>query len=105
MISDKACGPIKPDALNAFGDFLFEAVSRYSLPPYNVTYWELGNEPDVDWNVANSAMPFGCWGDASDPYFGGGYYAEMLKVAYPQIKAANPEARVLFYWRFINNWI
>ena len=31
----------------------------------------------------------------NDPYYGGGYYAEMLKIVYPQIKAADPEAQIL----------
>jgi hypothetical protein len=38
---------------------------------------------------------YGCWGDQNDAYYGGGYYAEMLKAAYPQIKAADPQAQVL----------
>jgi hypothetical protein len=30
-----------------------------------------------------------------DTYYGGEYYGEMLKVVYPQVKAANPDAEVL----------
>ncbi|MGE5225015.1 MAG: hypothetical protein ACM3PY_21480 [Omnitrophica WOR_2 bacterium] len=72
-----------------------DLVTRYSIPPYNIKYWELGNEPDVDPSLLPPDSPFGCWGDAKDPYYGGGYYAEMLKVVYPAIKAADPEAKVL----------
>lgn len=89
------CGPITQDKLNLFASFMFEAVSRYSAPPYNVKYWELGNEPDVDPSLVQSDSVFGCWGDKNDPYYGGRYYAEMLKVTYPAIKAADPEAKVL----------
>ncbi len=42
------CGPISNEKLAAFASFVSEAVARYSQPPYNVKYWELGNEPDVD---------------------------------------------------------
>ena len=89
------CGPIKEDKFAQFGQFVYEAVLRYSQPPYNVKYFEIGNEVDAltyldpdDW--------FGCWADAEDPvYRGGGYYASMLKVVYPLVKAANPQAQVL----------
>lgn len=90
-----ACGPIHEDSLDEFADFLFATVSRYSVPPYNVKYWELGNEPDIDPSLVSPDSVFGCWGDKNDPYYGGRYYSEMLKVAYPAIKAADPNANVL----------
>jgi hypothetical protein len=89
------CGPIRQDALGAYAEFLTALVNRYSAPPYNIRYWELGNEPDVDPSLVSSHSAFGCWGDEDDPYYGGGYYAEMLKVAYPAIKAADANAQVL----------
>jgi hypothetical protein len=72
-----------------------DLVSRYSLPPYNVKYFELGNEPDVAPQLVSSDSVYGCWGDDSDEYYGGGYYAEMLKAVYPMIKETNPQAQVL----------
>lgn|GEM_PF-1717482 len=92
-----ACGPIKQGALDEFGQFLAALVERYSAPPFQVHYWELWNEPDVDPSlVADGNSPFGCWGDLADEqYYGGGYYATMLQVAYPAIKAADPQAQVL----------
>jgi hypothetical protein len=87
------CGPIKQDALDDFAQFLTALVNRYSASPYNVKYWEMGNEPDAA--VVKSRRGYGCWGDPNDAYYGGGYYAEMLKVAYPAIKAADPQAKVL----------
>jgi hypothetical protein len=91
-----ACGPIREQNLDDFGEFMFDVVSRYSYPPYNVTYWELGNEPDVATGVVASDSVYGCWGDRNDQeYYGGEYYAEMLKIVYPRIKAANPEVKVL----------
>jgi hypothetical protein len=90
------CGPIHPDKLAAFGSFMRDLVARYSVPPYNVKYWELWNEPDIDPSIFGYGDSiYGCWGDQSDTYYGGGYYAEMLKAAYPQIKAADPQAQVL----------
>jgi hypothetical protein len=87
------CGPIADNKLPAFGNFMRAMVARYSFSPYNVKYWELWNEPDAP--TVSEDRGFGCWGDGSDPYFGGGGYAEMLKVVYPQIKVANPQAQVL----------
>jgi hypothetical protein len=93
MVEGSICGPIKEEKLQAFASFLHDAVERYSQSPYFVKYWEIGNEPDAP--VSFQAEPFGCWGDQGDSYFGGGYYAEMLKLAYPAIKSAAPQAVVL----------
>ena len=89
------CGPVAADRLDEFATFVETLVARYSRPPYNIQYWELGNEPDVDPGMVTPDHPFGCWGDYSDPYYGGGYYAEMLKQVYPAIKRANPNAQVI----------
>ena len=92
-VAEASCGPIGQNHLPAFAEFLFDAVARYSVPPYSVKYWEIWNEPDV---VVNSSVnPFGCWGKSDDPTYGGVYYGEMLKVVYPQLKAANPEVQLL----------
>lgn len=83
------CGAVAEDKFIALGQFAYDLVARYSAPPYNVRYWELWNEPDVEGAL-------GCWGDVSDPsYYGGGYYGEMLKAVYPRIKEADPRAQVL----------
>jgi hypothetical protein len=89
------CGPVRPEKLPAFAAFMHDVVARYSQPPYNVKFWELGNEPDVDPSLVPPDNLFGCWGDQNDPYYGGEYYAEMLKQVYPAIKAADPNAQVL----------
>ena len=91
-----SCGPVKEEALDDFAAFMAEAVRRYSQPPYNVRYWEIWNEPDVAYQIAQPEWPFGCLGDFTDPYFGGGDYAEMLKRVYPAMKAANPGVQVIF---------
>lgn len=89
------CGPIAEEHFSTFAKFMEDVVLRYSQPPYNIRYYEIGNEPDVGIGVVKGNSVFGCWGDRADPNFGGGYYAEMLKVVYPAIKATNPDAQVL----------
>jgi hypothetical protein len=91
-----ACGPIKEEEFASFGGFVQTLVSRYSVAPYNVKYWEIGNEPDIaPPDAFPPDSPYGCWGDASDDYYGGGHYGNMLKVVYPAIKAADPQSQVL----------
>ncbi len=92
---DYACGPIHPDHLEFFAAFLSELVARYHQAPYRVKFWEIWNEPDVGIGLVRSASGFGCWGDAADRFYGGGRYAEMLKVVYPIVKSADPEAQIL----------
>jgi hypothetical protein len=90
------CGPIAEEDLDAFGNFMFDLVTRFSKPPYNVQYYELYNEPDIAPDLVGDYSPFGCWGDATDSqYYGGAYFGEMLAAAYPRIKQANPNAQVL----------
>jgi hypothetical protein len=94
-VEGHTCGPIREDKFEAFALFMRDVVSRYSAAPFNVKYWELGNEPDVDPSLVAPDSQFGCWGDQNDPYYGGGYYANMLKLVYPAIKTADPEAKIL----------
>jgi hypothetical protein len=89
------CGPIRADKLAAFGNFMHDLVARYSVAPYNVKYWELWNEPDVDPSLVSTNSVYGCWGDKNDAYYGGQYYADMLKATYPQIKSADSQSQVL----------
>jgi hypothetical protein len=86
------CGPIKPSEIASFGEFLKAAVERYSAPPYNVQYWEIGNEPD---SPISGISNFGCWGDPSQPYYGGLYYGDVLAAVIPSIKQANPNVKFL----------
>jgi hypothetical protein len=89
------CGPISENKLPAFGKFMHDLVLQFSSPPYSVKYWELGNEPDTDVRFNQFNVPFGCWGESGKPYYGGDYYAQMLKQVYPSIKSADPNAKVL----------
>jgi hypothetical protein len=89
------CGPISREAFDDFARFMSELVRRYGKPPYEVKYWEIGNEPDIDRALVDPRSFYGCWGEKTDLYYGGRYYGEMLKVVYPAIKAADPQAKVI----------
>lgn len=90
-----SCGPIAEDALDDFAEFMEAVVKRYSIPPYNVKYWEIGNEPDIAWGLVKGNSGYGCWGELDDPFYGGGYYAEMLKHLYPAVKSADPDSQLV----------
>jgi len=96
---ERICGPIDPEALPDFTDFLYAAVRRYSRPPYRIKHWELFNEPDGTDPGDDYRGAIGCWGGHGD------LYAEMLRRAYPAIKAADPEARVLLGALAYDNFI
>jgi len=81
------CGPIRAESLPDFAEFLSAAVGRYAFPPYNIKHWELFNEPDGV--GAQYGATINCWG------YHGDQYAEMLKVAYPAIKSADPDSQVV----------
>jgi len=89
------CGPMKPGNISDFAAFMRKVVAKYTAKPYNVKYFEIWNEPDVPPIENLEQSQWGCWGDAQAPYFGGGYYAEMLKQVYPAIKSVNPNAQVM----------
>ncbi|HEU4329316.1 MAG TPA: hypothetical protein VFS21_39625 [Roseiflexaceae bacterium] len=90
-----SCGPIKPEAYDFFASFMRDLAARYGRSPYNVRYWEIWNEPDVDPALVPGNSGIGCWGDPNDPFYGGGAYGQMIQHAYPAIKQGNPNARVL----------
>jgi hypothetical protein len=87
------CAPINPAKYQRFAAFMSEVVKRYSVPPYNVRYWEVLNEPDGALNAKDEI--YGCWGDANDPYFGGEAYGNMLKVVSRAMRAANAQIKIL----------
>jgi len=89
------CGAISEEKLNSFGDFMMELVNRYKTDEYNIHYWEIWNEPDVHPQVVKKTSQYGCWGDINDQYYGGGFFAEMLKDVTPVIRKTDPQAKVL----------
>jgi hypothetical protein len=96
QLPDYSCGPVRQDKLAAFANFLHDLVDRYSRPPFNLMYYEIWNEPDAYPNPIAEQALFGCWGDPADPYYGGRYYGEMLQEVGPPIRAANPNAKIVF---------
>lgn len=93
--ADFECGPIRAEHLATFANFMAAVVQRYGSAPYNIRYFELGNEPD-NGDAINQAWVGGCWGIGPNPApgAGGAAYAEMLKRVYPAMKAAHPNAQV-----------
>lgn len=87
------CAPINEASYDDFARFLAAVVERYSKPPFNVKYWEIGNEPDASVFQQNSV--FGCWGVQRDSYYGGEAYGRMLKYVVPVMKRVNPNIKVL----------
>ena len=75
----------RQESYQRFASFVADMAARYR----SVRYWELFNEMDsgfTDLFGANDGVPM---------LERGMMYAEMLKLAYPAIKEANPEAYVL----------
>jgi hypothetical protein len=91
----KACGPIQDEDISAFANFMADVVKRYSVAPYNVMYYEIGNEPEAPTGAAKGTDTFGCWGDPTDSYYGGRYYARILQQVYPKMKQANANVNVM----------
>lgn len=89
------CGPVRNDKLANYAVFFTALAARYSVEPYGVHHWEIGNEPDVAPELVDPSSPFGCWGNAGDPYYGGEYYAAALKMVVAELKRVDPQARVL----------
>jgi hypothetical protein len=89
-------GPLLPGKDVSFARFLTKIVGRWASPPYNVHNWELWPEPDfgdfipdyVREPAKSAYVPRRAWGD------NGLEYANMLRLAYPAIKAVDPSAIV-----------
>ncbi len=104
-----SCGPVDSKKMGAYLDFLEALVRRYGVPPYNVKYWEIYNEPDgIYYHPAGgSAWPSGvlenvggCFGGeiqvGSTRYSFYDAYVNMLRAAYQRIKSVDPQAQVVF---------
>ena len=94
--TENSCAPILDQHLDEYAAFVRAVVNRYKGPPYNVHFWELGNEPDVDPSLYPPDVAIGCYGDIKDTtYYGGERYGRMLAWAGPAVKAADPTATVM----------
>ncbi len=101
-----SCGPLYPQHVATYANFMKEVVARYSAAPYNLRYFELGNEPD-NADAAGHAWIGGCWGKGPGQAAGAGgdKYAALLKSAYPAMKAANPNALVAIGGLAYDAWV
>ncbi|MEI6776287.1 MAG: cellulase family glycosylhydrolase [Chloroflexales bacterium] len=88
----KNCAAVADAYLPDFTRFLVALAQHYQG---KVNYWEIGNEPDVDPALLPSDAPFGCWGDISDPYYGGERYGRMLRTVVPAIRAVDPSTQIV----------
>jgi hypothetical protein len=90
-------GPIDKTDPADLREFMVAAVSRYSKPPFNVKYWEIYSEPDNGDPYYASAG----WG-----YFGNNPqgYVDVLSLLYGPIKAADPQAHIVFGGLAYDNW-
>ena len=91
IAADKPDGPLRPEALADFAEFVGATVERYDGDGVQdapgspvVDYWEFYNEPDRRLNTTD-----GRWG------LHGVEYAQMLATVYPVVKNQNPDAQVL----------
>jgi len=97
-------GGLLPGMEAEWREFVRAAAERYSVPPYNVHIWEIGNEVDGETEVDpeedsqrppeqggnQPTWPFGgCWGDIAPEY------VTFLRAAYEEIKAVDPNATVM----------
>ncbi|HUX88874.1 MAG TPA: hypothetical protein VMW65_17855 [Chloroflexota bacterium] len=79
---------LDPREFAEFQTALQQIVGRYSAPGYDVTAWEIGNEPDND-DATNRYATMSCYGSEPD------VYANLLKAVYPVIKGINPANQVI----------
>jgi hypothetical protein len=101
--STSNCKENHADPYGDFATFMYNAASRYP----DIRFWELWNEQDFpDWTNffgasgphtvdANGTIHYSCVPGSASLETQGYNYAQMLKQAYPRIKAANPNAWVL----------
>jgi hypothetical protein len=78
--------PRREEGYRRYARFLFDMARRYPL----IRYWELWNEMDAGFTDL-----FGAGRSDVSLRDRGRFYAEMLKLTYPRIKQANPDAWVL----------
>ena len=83
--AEETAGPLYPERVPDFAQFLTDMVGRYRQSPYNIHHWQLWNEPD---QTEQEGWPGG-YG------FDGDLYADMLAQAYPAIKDVDSSATVL----------
>jgi hypothetical protein len=91
-VTPSGCAAVRDEFIPDYARFMAALAQRYKG---RVGYWEIGNEPDVDPTLVPSNYPFGCWGDASDPYYGGERFGRMLRAVVPAMRAADPYAQIV----------
>lgn len=67
----------------AFAEFIYQSVKHFS-EKYNLTYYEIWNEPYGFWSPDSESLEIRAI-----------KYTELMKLAYPRAKQANPKAQIL----------
>ena len=82
-------GPLRDEVpIGELVEFMEAAVARYSIPPYNVKYWEFYNEPD-NGDELYAELGWGYWGNQPADY------AAMLEAVYQPMKAIDAETQIV----------
>ncbi len=81
-------GPLDLVEISELVEFMAAAVAHYSVPPYDVKYWEFYNEPD-NTSEFYAENGWGFWGNEPAAY------AAMLAAVYQPMKGADPEAQIV----------
>ncbi|TAK25550.1 MAG: hypothetical protein EPO26_04070 [Chloroflexota bacterium] len=102
LVTPETQGPLLPDKVAKYADFVKRIAQRYATPPYNVRYIVLWPEPDhrgtLPSGCANVSATHRAWGDAP------GDFAAMLRQVYPSVKAARPNVSLILGALAYDNW-
>lgn len=98
--AESDCGPMGEEGLERYEDFVRAAVERYDGDGHDdmpgsprIAHWEIGNEPDFapSAGAALGESSYGsCFGDDPEAY------ADVLVRSHAAIRAADPDATILF---------
>ena len=88
----KECGVVNEASLPAYTAFMEALAAHFGD---QVTYWEIGNEPDVDPSLVPGDSMYGCYGNIGDPYYGGEQYGRMLQAAATGLRRGNAMALIV----------
>jgi hypothetical protein len=94
VVENGLCREYWADPYTPYAQYVANMVSTHP----GVRFWELLNEPEVAYktDMLGGQGPTECGLGYGATHYGVGYnYAQLMKMAYPMIKAANPNAWVL----------
>ena len=75
----RSCSRIREENIPDFVNFIRQVLIKYPT----IKYIEIWNEQDVEIGVDDY---YGCWGDHTELYYGGEYYATIINSVYTTLK-------------------